>query len=337
MKKILEKISLIVLGILFSFCFFTLEKSEQNLESGENLEKGWVENKRGEEEILDKVIEKENKIKSERKDENKTDITKKALFIEKAENQEEDSDDNFLEVGENREFFLVYSVVDGDTLKINRNGKIETVRVIGIDTPETVHPTKTVQCFGKEASLQAKFLLENKKVMVVYDESQGQQDKYGRTLAYIILPDGQDFGEVMLKAGFAHEYTYNQKYQKQAVYKQAENYAKQNELGLWNKDTCFEFEQSLSQNNSAQTAKTVQSVAISQTDINKVDILNDIFSSDENNGCVIKGNISSKKEKIYHLPGQAFYEKTIIDEMAGEKWFCTEEEAKISGWRKALR
>ncbi len=51
--------------------------------------------------------------------------------------------------------------------------------------------------------------------------------------------------------------------------------------------------------------------------------------------CVIKGNISSSSEKIYHMPGQRFYDKTIIDVSAGEKWFCTEEEAVAVGWRKA--
>lgn len=51
--------------------------------------------------------------------------------------------------------------------------------------------------------------------------------------------------------------------------------------------------------------------------------------------CTIKGNISSKKEKIYHLPGCGSYEKTVIDESAGERWFCSEQEAVEAGWRKA--
>lgn len=53
--------------------------------------------------------------------------------------------------------------------------------------------------------------------------------------------------------------------------------------------------------------------------------------------CVIKGNISSKnKEKIYHLPGCLSYTATIIEAAAGERWFCTEKEARDAGWRKAL-
>jgi hypothetical protein len=53
-------------------------------------------------------------------------------------------------------------------------------------------------------------------------------------------------------------------------------------------------------------------------------------------GCDIKGNISKKKEeKIYHLPGQSYYDKTIISPEDGERWFCTEAEAQAAGWRKA--
>lgn len=51
--------------------------------------------------------------------------------------------------------------------------------------------------------------------------------------------------------------------------------------------------------------------------------------------CVIKGNISSSGEKIYHLPGQRYYNRTVISENKGERWFCSEEEAQESGWRKS--
>lgn len=53
--------------------------------------------------------------------------------------------------------------------------------------------------------------------------------------------------------------------------------------------------------------------------------------------CPIKGNINSKKERIYHVPGQRDYDKTIIDESKGERWFCTAEEARAAGWRAAMR
>lgn len=59
-------------------------------------------------------------------------------------------------------------------------------------------------------------------------------------------------------------------------------------------------------------------------------------STPANSGCVIKGNISAKKEKIYHLPGCASYSATVISPSKGERMFCTEKEARDAGWRKAL-
>jgi hypothetical protein len=52
-------------------------------------------------------------------------------------------------------------------------------------------------------------------------------------------------------------------------------------------------------------------------------------------GCVIKGNIGSSGERIYHMPGQRYYDKTQIDSSKRERWFCTEQEAVVAGWRKA--
>jgi hypothetical protein len=54
-------------------------------------------------------------------------------------------------------------------------------------------------------------------------------------------------------------------------------------------------------------------------------------------GCEIKGNISQERRKIYHLPGQQFYDKTVISPEKGERWFCTEQEARANGWRKSKR
>ncbi|KGN35477.1 sunset domain-containing protein, partial [Knoellia aerolata] len=54
-------------------------------------------------------------------------------------------------------------------------------------------------------------------------------------------------------------------------------------------------------------------------------------------GCVIKGNISSRGEKIYHVPGGGSYEDTVVTASKGERWFCTEQEAETAGWRKARR
>ncbi len=126
--------------------------------------------------------------------------------------------------------YLVTKVVDGDTIKIEGIG---TIRLIGIDTPETVDPRKEVQCYGVEASNKAKELLENKYVKLEYDQSQGETDKYGRILAYVYMEDGKMFNELMIEEGFAHEYTYNTPYKYQKEFKELEQYAKDQELGLW--------------------------------------------------------------------------------------------------------
>lgn len=53
--------------------------------------------------------------------------------------------------------------------------------------------------------------------------------------------------------------------------------------------------------------------------------------------CLIKGNINSSRERIYHEPGDQFYDATEVDESVGEEWFCSREEAETAGWRKAKR
>jgi hypothetical protein len=58
-------------------------------------------------------------------------------------------------------------------------------------------------------------------------------------------------------------------------------------------------------------------------------------TQEQRGGCVIKGNISANGERIYHLPGQQYYDKTVISWSKGERWFCTEQEAVRAGWRKA--
>ena len=86
--------------------------------------------------------------------------------------------------------WLVTKVVDGDTIEVQFEGVKETIRFIGIDTPETKDPRKPVQCFGQEASNKMKELVENKQVILESDPSQGELDKYGRLLRFLFLPDG---------------------------------------------------------------------------------------------------------------------------------------------------
>ena len=135
-------------------------------------------------------------------------------------------------------FYKVVSVIDGDTIKINLNGTTETLRLIGLDTPETVDPRKPVQCFGREASNKAKELLSGRQVRLETDPSQGDRDKYDRLLAYIYRDDGLLYNKYMIEQGYAHEYTYNTPYKYQTEFKTAETEARVGERGLWAPDVC---------------------------------------------------------------------------------------------------
>ena len=138
------------------------------------------------------------------------------------------------------ERYRVIKVVDGDTLDIDLNGKIERLRLIGIDTPETVDPRKDVQCFGKEASNKAKELLNEQYITLESEETQGERDKYKRLLRYVYLPDGTNFNLFMIAEGYAHEYTYDEPYKYQSEFKQAESIARQIPKGLWDLSVCLQ-------------------------------------------------------------------------------------------------
>jgi len=130
-------------------------------------------------------------------------------------------------------YYTVSRVVDGDTVVLDMHGVPTTLRLIGIDTPEVVDPKKPVQCYGPEASTRAHQLLDNQVVKVEEDQTQGEFDKYHRTLAYIFLPDGTNFEEYMIENGFGREYTYKKPYKYQKQFKAAQAKAKAASLGLW--------------------------------------------------------------------------------------------------------
>ncbi|MBI5358429.1 thermonuclease family protein [Candidatus Amesbacteria bacterium] len=136
-------------------------------------------------------------------------------------------------------YYRVVSISDGDTIKVLMNKKIETIRFIGVDTPETVDPRRPVQCFGKEASNFTKKTLSNTNVKLESDFIAGDRDKYKRLLRYVFLEDGQNFNQVLIEEGFGHEYTYkSQPYKYQNAFKRSEINARENSRGLWAPDAC---------------------------------------------------------------------------------------------------
>lgn len=128
----------------------------------------------------------------------------------------------------------VTRVVDGDTVEVTADGGGEvTVRVLGIDTPETKDPRRPVQCWGPEASQFAADTLLDRPVRVVGDPTQASRDPYGRLLAYVYLPDGSNFSVLAAAAGAARAYVYDVPDTAHPVIVAAQDDARAAGRGLW--------------------------------------------------------------------------------------------------------
>lgn len=135
-------------------------------------------------------------------------------------------------------FYKVARVIDGDTFVLNIDGKEDTVRILGIDSPEVETPYTKYECFGRESSEFAKALLKGKLVRIETDPTQSTRDSYNRILAYVYFEDGTLVNKYLIKEGYAHEYTFRAPYEKQIEFNQAESEARTNKSGLWAENVC---------------------------------------------------------------------------------------------------
>jgi len=199
----------------------------------------------------------------------------------------------------------VTRVVDGDTIEVLMAGTTYKVRYIGVDTPETVDPRRPVGCFGREASERNRQLVEGKTVALEKDIS--ETDKYERLLRYVWV-GGEMVNATLVREGYAMAITYPPDVKYQDLFRSLQEEARDAGLGLWG-PACI-----------------------------PTPIAPGVCDYSGGDQPVIKGNISQTTgEKIYHVPGGEFYDKTVIDESAGERWFCTEQEAVAAGWRRSKR
>lgn len=133
---------------------------------------------------------------------------------------------------EDKEAVIVKRVVDGDTfVAIDKDNREIRVRMIGMDTPETVKPNTPVQPYGREASNYTKKHLNKQKVYLEFDKE--RKDQYGRYLAYVWLDENHMFNEELVRQGLAREkyFAPNGKYRD--MLKEAEKEAKQKRLNIW--------------------------------------------------------------------------------------------------------
>lgn len=191
-------------------------------------------------------------------------------------------------------------VIDGDTVEVDET----RIRLHGIDAPERGQPCLTLG--GQEWGCGDWVSRQ------VHDRFQGQtalcealdQDRYGRIVARCTVR-GQDMGQVLVQEGLAYAY---RKYS--MAYDLDEKAAFVANRGLH--------------------GFTLQSPARYRLTRTRGRVAPDP-------SCQIKGNINADGFRIYHMPGQALYERTGIRTEAGERWFCSEAQARASGWRAAVR
>lgn len=190
----------------------------------------------------------------------------------------------------------VISIADGDTLTILVDKTPTKVRLAEIDTPEMG------QAFGKRAKQTLSDLAFDKIAKVVVTDL----DRYGRQVGRVYV-DTLDVNKEMVRLGLAWAYL---QYQTDTSFSELEAEARAAKRGLW-----------------ALPEDQRKPPWVWRRE-------GDTTADPSGSGCRIKGNINRKGRKLYHLPGSRSYGPTKIDTSKGERWFCTEEEARAAGWIK---
>lgn len=198
------------------------------------------------------------------------------------------------------------SVIDGDTLDIHG----DRIRIWGIDAPEARQTCErngeTYRCGQAAALALADWIGDSPTIC----QQQGR-DRYGRTVA-TCTARGSDVGRWMIRSGWAIEYTQYS----DGRYRADQDAATSERAGMH----AGEFTPPAAWRRAQRSSTATPAPSPSPAPIVRED-------------CPIKGNINREGERIYHLPGMRSYTGTRIDTEAGERWFCSEEEALAAGWR----
>jgi endonuclease YncB( thermonuclease family) len=226
----------------------------------------------------------------------------------------------------------VVRVIDGDTIEVQLSSGPIRVRLNSIDTPEKDQP------WGPEAAAALASRVDGQRVMLDVIT----QDQYDRLVAIVYLGD-QSINAWMVQQGNAWAY---RQYLNDATYCVWEGNARAAKLGLWSLPpdshrapwewraaergstrTFTDFSNETVANCIAAMHRQVRAAGVAASVPYAVAAV-----PRPPGACLIKGNISNAG-RIYHVPGSAYYEVTRIDEAKGERWFCTEAQARAEGWR----
>lgn len=129
----------------------------------------------------------------------------------------------------------LYSVnhfIDGDTISVNMNGAPQSIRLIGVDTPETHKPNTPVQCYGELAAAYTKRMIGSGRVRLLADSESDNRDVYGRLVRYVYLPDGRNLDELLIQNGYGFAYLYFP-FTKSAQFAADQTSAQSAHKGLW--------------------------------------------------------------------------------------------------------
>ncbi len=202
-------------------------------------------------------------------------------------------------------------VIDGDTLEVGG----AKVRLYGIDAPESAQRCRsggrTWSC-GREAARALARRIGSRRVAC----KERDRDRYGRMVA-VCWVEGEDVNAWMAARGWAFAY---RRYSMSYVVEEAA--AKRAKRGIWQGDVVAPWEWRRGERLAG--GRSAAQPAASQPAAQK-----------ERGRCAIKGNISKSGTRIYHIPGGRFYGQTRINTSKGERWFCTEGEARAAGWRRS--
>jgi endonuclease YncB( thermonuclease family) len=209
------------------------------------------------------------------------------------------------------------AVIDGDTIEISG----QRIRFNGIDAPEAAQLCsdrhgKSYRCGAESARALEGLLAASRPTECRFVE----RDQYGRFVGDCFRADGQNVAALLVRSGQALDWPKHSG----GAYATEQRSAQAQRIGLWRGKFVEPWKWRAEQRQKPQVASQRPVGLLSSGD----------SASD---GCRIKGNINSKGERIYHTPGQEYYERTSINVSKGERWFCSEDEARAAGWRRARR